>query len=266
MTHNSKSPIGVYDSGVGGLTVLRRLRVLLPGEDILYFGDSHNCPFGNRSRQELCGITQRIFDFFQSRAVKLTVSACNTTSALFQLEGEPNCGFKVISIIEPIARQLAQLDLEEVGIIATEFTISSGMYEKLVHKESPGTKVWGQGSASLARLVDACRFEGEEIPKEVRRLTSELLSRRSLSHIVLACTHYPIVGEEFCKAAPGVTFLDPAAAQAQATAQLLAGEGLLNSQAEGKLEVYTSGDPALFEEVAGRMGIEGIGKVEKLVL
>ena len=266
MTQEPKSPIGVYDSGVGGLTVLRRLRALLPGEDIIYFGDSANCPFGNRSRQELGAITRRIFDFFRSREVKLTVSACNTTSALFQMEGEPDCGFKVLSIIEPIARQLAALNLEEVGIIATEFTVGSGMYEKLIRQESPGTRVWGQGSATLASLVDACRFEGGEIPAEVARLTGELLARRPLRHIILACTHYPIVEEEFRRAAPGVTFLDPAAAQAQAAAQLLAGQGLLSPQTGGRLEVYTSGHPALFEEVAGRLGIEGIGKVERLAL
>jgi len=266
MTHNPKSSIGIYDSGVGGLTVLRRLRALLPGEDIIYFGDSANCPFGNRSRQELGEITQRIFAFFRSRGVKLTVSACNTTSALFQMEGEPDCGFKVVSIIEPIARQIARLGLEEVGIIATEFTVSSGIYEKLIQRECPGTKVWGQGSASLASLVDTGRFGGEEIPAEVDRLTSELFSRRALSHVILACTHYPIVDGEFMMAAPGVTFLDPADAQAEATAQLLAGEKLLNAQASGKLEVYTSGHPALFEDVAGRLGIEGIGRVEKLVL
>jgi len=251
---------------VGGLTVLRRLRALLPGEDIIYFGDSANCPFGNRSRQELNAITQRILDFFGSRGAKLTVSACNTTSALFQLEGEPDCGFKVLSIIEPIAGHLARLGLEEVGVIATEFTVNSGMYEKLIQKASPGTKVWGQGSPSLARLVDTGRFGGDEIPTEVHRLTSELLSRRALSHIILACTHYPIVDGEFMMAAPEVTFLDPAASQAEATSQLLAEQGLLNPQAKGKLEVYTSGHPALFEEVAGRLGIEGIGRVEHLVL
>ena len=266
MTRNSSSPIGIYDSGVGGLTVLRQLRALLPGENIIYFGDSANCPFGNLSRQELSEITQRIFVFFRSRGVKLSVSACNTTSALFQMEGKPDCGFKIVSIIEPIARQLATLGLEEVGIIATKFTVSSGVYEKLVRQECPGTKVWGQGSENLARLVDSCCFEGEEIPAEVRSLTSQLLARRRLSHIILACTHYPIVEEEFCRAAPGVIFLDPAAAQAEHTARLLAGEGLLNTQAKGRLEIYTSGHPALFGEVAARLGIDGIGKVERLVL
>ena len=266
MTYTPKSPIGVYDSGVGGLTVLRRLREQLPGENIIYFGDSANCPFGNRSRQELSAITARIFAFFRDRGVKLTVSACNTTSALFQLEGEPECGFKVLSIIEPIARLLVRLRLEDVGVIATEFTVNSGMYEKLIHKESPGTKVWGQGSANLARLVDTGRFDGDEIPDEVRLLTSGLLSRKALPYIILACTHYPIVEEEFRRALPQVTFLDPAAAQAQATAQLLAEQRQLNPQANGKLEVYTSGEPVLFEQMAARLGIEGIGRVGKLVL
>jgi len=266
MTHNPKSPIGIYDSGVGGLTVLRRLRAQLPGEDIIYFGDSANCPFGNRSRHELSAITARIFGFFRSRGVKLTVSACNTTSALFQLEGEPDCGFKLLSIIEPIARQLARLNLEDVGVIATEFTVNSGMYEKLIHKESPDTRVWGQGSASLARLVDTGCFAGDEIPVEVHRLTGELLARKALSHIILACTHYPIVDEEFMRAAPDVTFLDPAAAQAAATSELLAEQGLLNPQAMGRLEVYTSGEPELFKAMADRLGIEGIDRVEKLVL
>jgi len=263
MTHNSNSPIGIYDSGVGGLTVLRELRALLPGENILYFGDSANCPFGNRGEAELTAITNRIFSFFREQGVKLTVSACNTTSALFQKKGEPDFGFRVLSIIEPISHKIARLGLGEVGVIATEFTISSGIYEKLIRRENPDIRVWGQGSLNLARLVDNCLWD--EIPAEVEACAGALLRRRPLDHIILACTHYPIVREEFCRVAPGVTFFDPAQDQALAAERLLAEKNLQNTGSEGTVRIYTSGDPALFEEVAGRLGFEDT-KVERLTL
>ena len=267
MAHNPQSPIGVYDSGVGGLTVLKQLRECLPGEDIIYFGDSINCPFGNRSEQELAAITQRIFAFFRERGVKLTVSACNTTSALFQLKIElKNEEFPILGIIEPIARKIAQMGLDEIGVIATEFTISSGIYEKLVRAASPGIKVWGQGSRNLASLVDACRFDTGEIADEVQSCIDALTQHRPLENILLACTHYPIVREEFCRAAPGVVFLDPAAEQAKAARVLLEEKNLQNTQASGKLKIYTSGEPALFEKVADKIGLVRPYTIEKVVL
>jgi len=263
MLYNSQSPIGIYDSGVGGLTVLRELRARLPGENILYFGDSANCPFGNRDEKELTAITNRIFSFFRDQDVKLTVSACNTTSALFQLKGEPDIGFRVLSIIEPISHKIARLGLDEVGVIATEFTISSGIYEKLIRRENPDIRVWGQYSRNLARLVDNCLWD--EIPAEVEACAGALLGRHPLDHIILACTHYPIVREQFCRVAPGVTFLDPAQDQALAAERLLAEKNLQNTGSEGTVRIYTSGDPALFEEVAGRLGFEDT-KIERLTL
>ena len=266
MTHNPQSPIGIYDSGVGGLTVLRELRARLPGENIIYFGDSANCPFGNRSEEELMAITGRIFAFFAHRGVKLTVSACNTTSALFQLKGEPDLGFHILSIIAPISRAIARLGLEEIGVIATEFTVNSGIYEKLIRAENPNIRVFGQGSKNLARLVDACRFESDEIAAEIQHCTGSLLGRHAVENIVLACTHYPIVREEFSRAAPGVAFLDPASSQAEAAEAFLARHNLQNTQGQGKLEIYTSGNPALFAEVAGKIGLEGVGKIERMTL
>ncbi|MCL2580564.1 MAG: glutamate racemase [Oscillospiraceae bacterium] len=266
MTHTPKNPIGIYDSGVGGLTVLRELRARLPGEDILYFGDSINCPFGNRNEEELQAITSRIFTFFASRGVKLTVSACNTTSALFQLKSEPDFGFPILGIIVPIAVRIARLGLGEIGLIGTEFTVSSGIYERQLKNFAPEMQVWGQGSRNLARLVDQCRFDGDEIPNEVEKCTGALFAQKKLDHVILACTHYPIVRDTFCKAAPGVTFLDPAKEQAVSAEKLLSEQGLKNPQASGKLEVYTSGDPALFERVAEKIGLGGEFKAERMVL
>lgn len=266
MIDNHKKPIGVYDSGVGGLTVLKELCKHLPGEDIIYFGDTDNCPFGNRGKEELTAITNNIFAFFSTRKVKLTVSACNTTSALFQLEGEPDTDFRVLSIIEPTAKRIATLGIDKIGVIATEFTVNSGIYKRLIRAQNPGIKVWGQGSRHLARLVESSAFGGDELANEVRGVTQALLDRQNLTHIILACTHYPIVREEFENTAPGVIFLDPANAQAQFTRELLEEQNLANPKIAGNLEIYTSGDPRPFEEIARRMGISGITKIEHLKL
>lgn len=249
-------PIGVYDSGVGGFTVLRELQQLLPGEDFLYFGDSANCPFGNRSDAELLEIGNQAIRWFQSRKVKLLVAACNTISALW--ERYPSKGpVPILGIIPPIARQVGALGLSDVGLIATQFTVASGCYERMIGQHSQGTTVWGQGSHHLARLIDQGKFDGAEVSAEVSALLQALTAQHPVSHVILGCTHYPIVEEEFCRQAPDIAFLNPAKEQAQETRIQLEEQGLLNPSSQGSTHIYTSGDTAIFEKLAKHLGIQG---------
>lgn len=264
MEHVPSAPIGVFDSGVGGLTVLRELRKLLPGEDFIYYGDNANNPIGNKSEEELTQITGRIFRFFRSRRVKLAVAACNTTSALIDKQGMPDYGFYILSVIEPIARQVAKDGLGEVGLLATVFTVGSGCYTRLIHKADPSIGVYAQASRELAGLIERGRFEGEEIPGDIRTHLDALLAERPLEHIILGCTHYPIVQDVFQRLAPGVNFLDPAVPQAREAKERLAAEGLLNPAREGTVEICTSGETALFREIVDHMGITGVSKIHRV--
>lgn len=143
-------PIGVMDSGIGGLTVVRELQRLLPGEDIIYFGDSANCPYGNRTTGADYPAEQKHAQFLGDQGAKTTAIACNTISTLVD-RLIPCFDYHIIGIVSPAADAIARDGLREVGLIATEFTARSGAYEKLIHAHDPSIEVFAQGSPLLAR-------------------------------------------------------------------------------------------------------------------
>lgn len=264
MEHIPSAPIGVFDSGVGGLTVLTELRKLLPGENFIYYGDNANNPIGNLSEERLMEITGKMFRFFRSRSVKMAVAACNTTSALMDKREMPDYGFHILSVIEPIAKQVAKDGLREVGLIATNFTVNTGCYDRLIHRENPAIQVYGEASRDLAGLIERGRFEGEEIPSDVKTHLDALLGEHPVENIILGCTHYPIVRDVFERFAPGVNFLDPAVPQANMVKEMLEKQNLLNPAPSGSVEICVSGETALFEEMVKHMNITGVSKIHRV--
>lgn len=251
---NKQSPIGITDSGVGGLTVVREVQRLLPGEDILYFGDSANCPYGNKTREQLIHFAGNMLRFLEQQGAKLTALACNTTSSMLgDLVGEVR--IPLIGIIEPAARFVASEGLDSVGLISTEFTASSGSYDRAIARYADHVTVVSKGSPSLAALVDCGRFDYDEIDSEIRREMGDILSRRQVRDVILACTHYPIVRDRFEACYPDVRFIDPAREEALEVKNTLASQNLLAERAHGSLTIYTSGDPAVFDAMCRRLGI-----------
>ena len=248
--------IGVMDSGLGGLTVVRELERILPGE-IVYFGDNANCPYGNRPKEEILDLSCAMLDFMQKQGVKTVAIACNTISTLVQ-DLRARYEFPIVSIIEEACKHVA--GLPQVGVFATEFTISQGLYATLLGQLRPETKVSGVASRTLAMLVDEGRFDGSETLEEVNSMLGKLQSKHpEVKHIVLGCTHYPIVQDLFEKAAPGVTFINPAAVQAEAVKALLRERGLLSNIQEPspKIEIFTSGEKGPYEAAIKKLGIKG---------
>ena len=233
--------IGVVDSGLGGLTLVKELELQLPGEDIVYFGDNVNCPFGNRPREEILKLALVMLGFMQAKGVKAVAVACNTISTLVD-ELRKRFEFPIVSVIEEACKNIAAMKLAQTGLFATEFTIKEGLYDKELHRLSPQTKVFGLASRSLATLVDEGRFNEGPTTEEVHSLLNTLLKAHpGLKHIVLGCTHYPVVQDLFEKEAPGISFINPAAAQAGAVKALLLENGLANNSLKPALDIYTSG-------------------------
>ena len=254
--------IGVMDSGLGGLTVVRELERILPGENIVYFGDNANCPYGNRPREEIFKLSCAMLDFMQKQGVKTVAIACNTISTLVQ-DLRERYEFPIVSIIEEASKYVAAEGLPQVGVFATEFTISQGSYKTLLGQLRPETKVFGIASRTLAALVDEGRFSDGETLEEVTSLLDKMKGmlcmpgHPELKHIVLGCTHYPIVQDLFEKAAPGLTFINPAAVQAEAVKAQLTGRGLLNNAQQPSLDIYTSGEKQPYEAAIKKLGIRG---------
>jgi glutamate racemase len=249
-------PIGVIDSGLGGLTVLRELERLLPDESIVYFGDNANCPYGNRPRREILHLSASMLDFLRSKDIKIAAIACNTISALAD-ELREKYEFPIVSIIEAASEYAANLALSQVGIFATEFTINNGAYKTLIGKLRPQTQVFGQPSRTLAALIDEGRFYDGATKDEVSSMINSFSKAHpEVKHIVLGCTHYPIVQDLFEEAGRGYNFINPAFAQAKAVESALSKNGLLSSASKPRLDIFTSGERPIYDAAIKKLEIK----------
>jgi glutamate racemase len=253
--------IGVIDSGLGGLTVVRELERLLPGENIIYFGDNATCPYGNRPREEILGLSSAMLDFLQEKEIKIAAVACNTISALAD-DLRKKYRFPIVSIIEAACEYVSSRELSQVGIFATEFTISQGAYTTLIKKLRPQTQVFGQPSRTLAALVDSGRFDDPALKEEVCSMTDKFSKAHpEVKDIVLGCTHYPIVQDLFEEAARSLSgnrlnFINPAFEQAKAVERILKKNSLLANAPKPRLSVFTSGEKQIYDAAIKKLGIK----------
>ena len=251
---NAGNPIGVMDSGIGGLTVVRELQRILPGEDIIYFGDSANCPYGNKTSDQIFELSSHMLQFLGENGVKCTAVACNTISTMAD-RLRPHFDYQIISIVEEAAKYVIREKLPSVGLIATEFTVASGKYAELIHQGLPECHVVGKGSPLLAALVDRGDFNRHDINTEIRTQVDNILSREKVENLILGCTHYPIVEENFRECYPEMHLINPALEQANAVKAYLGGQNALNPQKKGKFVICTSGDPQVYVNVGKRLGL-----------
>jgi glutamate racemase len=252
---NESIKIGVIDSGVGGMTVVREIARLLPNADIVYFGDSANVPYGNRTEKEIIELTCTMLDFMREKGVVLVAVACNTISTLID-KFRSLYKFPIFSIIEPAADYVAASALREVGLLATEFTVRTGHYRKLIHERNASITLYAKGSKTLASLMEAPAYDEAAVEAEVSSLLSALSAERPVKDIILGCTHYPIAMKIFSKRAPDVHFIDPAALQAEEVRRYLERQGFSPAKKPGSLNIYTSGVGASFERILELLEIE----------
>jgi glutamate racemase len=252
----SNLPIGVFDAGIGGLTVVAHLRKILPNEDIIYFGDSANNPYGSRPVEQILQLNKVMVDYLSARQVKLGVVACNTLSTLLN-HYKDQYDFPFVGIVAPAAAYASRLGLKQVGLIATETTARQKTHADMAASINPDVEIVGVGSPLLAHLVDCGEFNQDEIDDEIKKHMDILLAKADVSQVILGCTHYPIVRQNFERLYPGIKFIDPASLQADAVKQLLEESGGLNTRpTKGRLEVLTNANPELFAEILKRLGCE----------
>lgn len=255
MMNNGQTKIGVVDSGVGGMTVVREIARLLPNLDIIYFGDSANVPYGNKTEAEIIDLTCAMLDFMREKGVALVAVACNTISTVidtFQARYE----FPIFSIIEPTANYVAASTLRAVGLLATEFTVRTGHYQKLIHERNSSIEVRAKGSKTLAALIEAPEYDEAAVDAEVSSLLSALSGDYPVKDIILGCTHYPIAMKLFNKRAPDIHFIDPAALQAREVGRFLESRRYSPAKNPGSLNIYTSGGAASFARILRQLKIE----------
>ena len=234
VTDKRKSPIGVFDSGIGGLTVVREIMHQLPNEKIVYFGDTARVPYGNKSQDTVTRFSRQIVRFLQTHDVKTIVIACNTVSAysLDILEKEVN--IPMIGVVKPGAKVAAETTQNgKVGVIATEATIGSKIYSRYIEKLRPDVTIWGKACPLFVPLVEEGLLEDPVTDEIARRYLSELIDL-DIDTLILGCTHYPIIRQTIGKImGEGVNLVNPAYETTRELKELLSLKGLLNDEEQG---------------------------------
>jgi len=235
----SLRPIGVFDSGTGGLTVVRALRDLLPHEDIFYIGDTARLPYGGKSKSTIERYSIEISGLLLAESSKMIVVACNTSSSLAVSKLEELLKVPVVGVIAPGARAaVKETRVGHVGVIGTRSTIQSEAYERAIQALNPDVRVTSQACPLLVPLVEEAWLD-EEVTREVLHRYLDPVVAAGIDTLVLGCTHYPLLApliEEV--AGPGIRLVDSAKNCAVAVKQTLREGGLENlEETTGKLNV-----------------------------
>ena len=211
----AKQPIGVIDSGVGGLTVLKWLQAKLPHEDFIFIGDTARTPYGNRPREEITRFVGEMTDWLDKRHIKQLVVACNTITVLGLDVIKGNHSFDVIGMAKGARMVPGVTKNNRVGFFATDFTVSTGAHKREIQRISPEIQVFGQGCPKFVPLIEGEKFGTPELKAAIHEYADKLREHH-VDTVLLSCTHYPFVRKEIEEEfGPEVTILDPAERTAQ---------------------------------------------------
>jgi len=236
-------PIGVFDSGVGGLTVLHECLVTMPNEDFVYLGDHARLPYGPRSRDEVRRFAHEIGVYLERQGVKMVVVACNTATSVALPDLQEQLSVPVVSVIVPEAIAAVQATRNRrIGLLATELTVASGRYESLVRTLDAGVRLTAVACPKLVPLIEAGDTFSDEVAAAVREYAAPL-KEAGCDTVILGCTHYPLLMDRLVALAPWpVDWIDPAPAIARRVADLLGG-GSGDANHAGAEMIFTSGRP-----------------------
>lgn len=251
---SDRRPIGIFDSGVGGLTVVHQIRKILPEEDIVYFGDTARVPYGTKSRETVTKFSVENVEFLMEKDAKLVVVACNTASSL-SLDFLKRC-FRVpiIGVIEPGAKSaVSSTRCNRVGVIGTNATISSGAYERAIKKINPRISVAAEGCPLFVPLVEEGWLK-MPVTRQVASIYLAPLKASRVDTLIMGCTHYPLLREVIQDVmGRNVLLIDSAKEVAKEARIILDLAGLLNNPGrKGKHSFFVSDEPSRFVRMAER--------------
>lgn len=226
---SNKAPIGVFDSGVGGLTVVKEIMRQIPGESIVYFGDTARLPYGSKSKETVTTYTRQIIRFLMGKEVKAIVIACNTASAFALETVKEEIDIPVIGVVKPGAKVAAETTRNgRIGVIGTEGTINSGIYNDFLNRTNPQVKVFGKACPLFVPLVEEGLIDDPITEEMIRRYTAGLIEQ-DIDTLVLGCTHYPLLRKNIQKiVGEQITLVNPAYETAIALKKVLKEKSLEN--------------------------------------
>lgn len=250
---NRARPIGVFDSGIGGLTVLKALVERLPHEDFIYLGDTARLPYGTKSREVIVQYSRENTGFLLAKGIKMLVVACNTSSAVALDEIARDTAIPVVGVIEPGAIAAVKASRSgKIGVIGTEATIASGAYTRTIQRMRPGAEIYTRACPLLVPLVEEGWIEGEVAERTVSYYL-ESLKQSGIDTLLLGCTHYPLLTALFARALGSrIRIVDSASATAAAVRSQLGAMGLARREGRGGLGFFVTEAPDRFVRVGRR--------------
>lgn len=251
MISNSKRPIGIFDSGLGGLTTVKCVRRLLPYEDIVYFGDTARVPYGNKSKATVIRFAREIMAFLLDKKVKMAVVACNTASSLSLSLLKESYRIPVIGVIEPgVKEALKYTKNGRIGVIGTSSTIASGAYDKTLARLDKSARIFSASCPLFVPLVENRHTSGS-IVGDIAKMYLTPLKKKNIDTLVLGCTHYPILKSAIGKVMGKTKLIDSSLAVAKETKKVLSDNQLESPRRKGSIQCFVSDDVKGFTKSAG---------------
>lgn len=246
-------PIGIFDSGIGGLTIADGLIQLLPNESMIYFGDTQHLPYGDKSSKTVQRYSLGISEFLVKNDCKAIVIACNTASALaYDIVKENFPSIKVYNVIDPVVNKVASTKVSKVGVIATRATIKSDIYARKIKELNPSIETISFATPLLVPMIEE-GFHNQTLSNEVISSYLSKAQLKDIDELVLGCTHYPLIKEEINQYYKGkVTIFDSPTIVAQQVFEDLKANGLLSNSQDAHYEFFISDLTESFEASAGR--------------
>lgn len=249
----SVAPIGIFDSGVGGISVLREIRALLPQENLVYFADSGHCPYGGKPREAIVERAVAITDTLLARGAKLIVVACNTATIAAVEHLRATYPIPFVGMEPAVKPAVSATKTGVVGVLATGAALAGEKFHRLLAEHAGGVRMITQPCPGLVEQVEAGDLDGPQTRALVEAYTAPLLAQNA-DVLVLGCTHYPFLAPLIRDVVgPGVKLLDTGAAVARQVRRVLEREGLLRDGGVGESAWLTSGNPEHFTDLCGRL-------------
>ncbi|MEW6556456.1 MAG: glutamate racemase [Elusimicrobiota bacterium] len=245
------SPIGVFDSGVGGLTVVKELLKILPSENIIYFGDTARVPYGTKSKESVIKFSKEIADFLIQKHIKMLLVACNTASSVALDVLRKKIKIPVIGVIDSgVSAAVSFTKKNKIGVIGTEATIKSGAYKKQIKRISPNCKVVNRACPLFVPLVEE-GWINKKITIEIAQEYLYPLRTFGVDTVILGCTHYPLIKEVIQKVLGNkITLVDSASTVSLKVKQILKNQKILNTDKKhGYLKFFVSDAPEKFKKL-----------------
>jgi glutamate racemase len=263
----SERPIGVFDSGIGGLTVLKELVATLPGEQFIYLGDTARLPYGTKTNEVIIRYSRENTEFLLAKGIKMLVIACNTSSAVALEQIAAETVVPVIGVIDPGARAAAKASRSgKIGVIGTEATIASGAYTRALQTYRPKAEIYTRACPLLVPLVEEGFLDNEIAEKTVGYYLGSLKAS-GIDTLLLGCTHYPLLRALFQRVlGPSVRIVDSATATANAVRERLADLDLTVQRGRGSQSFFVTETPDRFVRVGQRFfgpGVESAVRIER---